>query len=106
MENAFSRTKFLETNTINNVVEYDLSSFHTGDFDFGDEMLVMVRAEEVGRPDLISNKIYGTQTYWWFILWYNGIMDVWNDLHLGLVLRVPTLDKVREFMRLKQNGQL
>lgn len=106
MENAFSRTRYLDKNTIDGIVEFDLGSFTAGDFDFGEEILVMVREEEECRPDRISNKIYGTQTYWWFIMWYNGISDIWNDLAAGMILRVPTLEKVREFMRLKQNGQL
>lgn len=106
MENIFARTKFLEKNTIDGIQEYDLGSFSTGDFDFGQEILIMVTEEDIGRPDRISYGCYKTDIYWWFLMWYNGISDVWNDLTLGMVLKVPQLDKVQEFLRLKQNGQL
>ena len=106
MENIYSRTHFLDKNTIDGIQEYDLGSLTKNDFDFGNEVLVMVAEEEIGRPDLISYNCYKTDVYWWFLMWYNGIMDVWNDLTLGLVLKVPSLDRVQEFSRLKQNGQL
>lgn len=99
MESITSRTRYLDKYTTNGVNEYDLGSFTQTDFDFGDEIHIMLEHEDVGRPDLISQKCYGTTNYWWFIMWYNGISDVWNDLCDGIILKIPQLDKVREFLK-------
>lgn len=106
MENLNARTYYLDKNLINGIEEYDLGSFDPKDFDFGDDIYVMVTENDLCRPELISYKCYGTGDYWWFLMWYNGISDIWNDLAFGIVLKIPQLNKVREFLRLKQNGQL
>jgi hypothetical protein len=55
------------------------------------------------RPDYISQKIYGTQNYWWFLMWFNGYSDIWNDITEGQVIKYPSLQKVRDFLRMKLN---
>jgi hypothetical protein len=40
------------------------------------------------RPDLVSSKFYGTPDYWWKIMEYNGISDVYN-FKQGTVIRLP-----------------
>lgn len=40
---------------------------------------------EEGRPDLISNNIYGTVNYWELLLLYNNILDI-SDLVNGVKL--------------------
>ena len=89
MESITSRTRYLDKYTTNGVNEYDLGSFTQTDFDFGDPIYIQVEHEEVGRPDLISQKCYGTTNYWWFIMWYND----------GIILQIPQIDKVREFLK-------
>lgn len=106
MENLIARTRYLQMNNIEGSDEYDLGSFDPKDYDFGDVIRVMVTEKELCRPELISYKCYGTGDYWWFLMWFNGISDVWNDLVPGMVLSIPQLSKVRDFFRMKQNGQL
>ena len=40
------------------------------------------------RPDLISQKVYGTPDFWWKIMEVNGIKDIF-DFKPGLNLRIP-----------------
>lgn len=48
-----------------------------------------VKQQDLQRPELISFKIYGTIDYWWLLMKYNNIYDVWNDMYEGQVLSVP-----------------
>ncbi len=41
------------------------------------------------RPDIVSYKAYGTPDYWWKILEFNGISDIY-DFRAGLNIRIPT----------------
>lgn len=52
-----------------------------------------VKQEDIQRPEMISYKLYGTMDYWWILMRYNQIFDVFNDMYAGQVLNVPdTLD--------------
>ena len=53
-----------------------------------------VESDDVQRPDLISLKLYGTIDFWWLLMKFNGVDDVWNELYVGQVLKVPD---VRDF---------
>lgn len=99
MENITYRTNFQNTNTVEEIVEKDLSSIDFGDFDFGENFYYRVSPQDVARPDIISYKIYGTTNYWWFIMWYNGVGDVWNDLREMMVIKYPALVKIKEALR-------
>lgn len=100
MESISSRTRYLDKYTTDGIGEFDMGSLPQIDFDWGDEYLIRLDHRHVGRPDVISYECYGTMNYWWFIMWYNGITDVWNDLCDSVVLRIPQLSKVREYLKL------
>lgn len=100
MKNITYRTNFLEKNVINGITEYDLSSLNFGDYEWGDLDYYRVRLQDVQRPDLISFNIYGTTNYWWFIMWFNGISDIWNDLVEDMILKYPSIDKIREAFKI------
>lgn len=48
-----------------------------------------IKQQDVQRPDLICYKIYGTTNYWWMLMRYNNIFDIWNDLYIGQTLNTP-----------------
>lgn len=96
MNNITYRTNFLEKNVVDGKTEYDLSSLNFGDYEWGDLQFYRVRYQDIQRPDLISFNIYGTTNYWWFIMWFNGVSDIWNDLVENMILKYPSIDKVRE----------
>lgn len=55
---------------------------------------------DVGRPDLISLKLYGTIDYWWMLMRANGISDVFNDLFVGLKIKVVPVNMMDDFLTL------
>ena len=40
------------------------------------------------RPDLVSAKVYGTPDFWWRVMEYNNIKDIF-DFKAGLNLKLP-----------------
>lgn len=46
----------------------------------------------------IADRLYSDINLWWLLAMYNGIVDPINDLVVGLVLRVPTLSSIQEFL--------
>ncbi len=97
-----SRTQYLQKVMVDGLLQYDLASFDADGYDFGKENFIVVRDIEECRPDLISLRAYGTMNYWWFIMWYNGITDIWNDLkrvpEKPLILKYPDIEVVRDFL--------
>lgn len=47
-----------------------------------------------GRPDLLANSFYDDPYLWWVIPLYNTVLDFNTEFVEGLVLRVPTKDRV------------
>ena len=80
MNNITYRPNYLKEENTEGFQEYDLGSIDFGNYDFGTTKSYMVHYYEVGRPDIISQNIYGTSNLWWFVMWYNGVSDIWNDL--------------------------
>lgn len=99
MDTITTRTNYLNIESVDNVAEYDLGSLTKGDFNFGPEKILVVRDMDVPRPDILSYRAYGTQNYWWFLMWYNGITDIWNDLVPNMILVYPDIYYVREFLK-------
>lgn len=52
---------------------------------------------EVGRPDLLSERIYGAglTQYWWILMMVNELRFPW-DLTMNLVLRYPLIDDLED----------
>lgn len=58
------------------------------------DILYFVEAGDIARPDLISYKFYRTTELYWVILWINGISDPFEGIFPGMLLRVPTLERL------------
>lgn len=82
MRSITNRSNYYIVHEIDGINEVDLSSIDLSNFKFNTWKYIIVKADEVGRPDLISKRVYGTSNYWWILLALpqNGIADVWNDL--------------------------
>lgn len=100
MDNITYRTNYLKEVNVNGFNELDLGSMDFGNFDFGETKNYMVHYYEVGRPDIISQNIYGTTNLWWFVLKFNNVCDAWHDLRDGMIIKYPSLDKVLEAFKL------
>lgn len=56
-----------------------------------------VGRQDIGRADRIGHKVYGDHRYWWILLAFNNIHDVWNDLYPGLILKIPPKELVERW---------
>ena len=54
-----------------------------------EDRFTVITAATQYRPDLISNTAYGFPHFWWKIMEFNGIYDVF-DFKLGITIRLPT----------------
>lgn len=99
MENLTYRTNFLDDVTVDDVIQKDLGSLDFGDFDFGQTLFYKTDEYDIGRPDIISYKIYGTTNYQWFLMEFNGISDCWNDIRENMLIEYPSIDMVREGLK-------
>ena len=48
----------------------------------------------IGYPELLSFKLYNNMDYWDFLLMYNGIMDWYDGMSVGMALNIPTLQSM------------
>lgn len=60
-----------------------------------------VTDSDLGTPDIIAYTVYGEEQYDWLIMDFNGIVDPYNDLYIGQILRIPDLQSAIAY--LKQN---
>lgn len=58
------------------------------------DVFVTITQDLTQRPDLISQKAYGTPDLWWVIYEFNGIKDPLFGLKIGQILRIPQIDRV------------
>ena len=97
--NGIDRTRFLSNQIVNGISEKNLRSGNFGDFIFRDKpKKFLVSDKYASRPDLISVDVYGTDSYWWMIMEYNGICDPFTELVSGSVLDIPSLADLNRYI--------
>lgn len=95
----YTRSRFYSTNTVNGIQEPDFLTNKFKDFAFKrPRQYYTVKHEDIQRPELISFKVYGSVNYWWIIMKVNNIEDVWHDLHVGVILEIPNINDVEEYV--------
>ena len=52
-----------------------------------------IQQDERGAPDLISEREYNSDEFWWIIMAYNGI-STYRKLVEGMTIRIPNLTEV------------
>jgi hypothetical protein len=52
---------------------------------------------DINRVDIISLKVYGRTDYWWMLMRVNNILDPFNDLYIGQVLKTPPINMIEDF---------
>ncbi len=50
----------------------------------------MISAGTEYRPDLVSKRAYGTESYWWKLLEANGMKDIW-EFKNGVNIIIPSI---------------
>lgn len=95
-----NRTRFYEIETVNGIQEFDYLHHSLSRFQMKYEpSYYRVGHGDLLRPDLISYRFYGTVKYWWLICYVNGIYDVFIDLKVGQLLKIPNILDIYDFYR-------
>lgn len=86
-----NRSNFIQTVSINNTLERDLNNIQW------DKLVIQrtisyytVVLSDLQRPDIIASKVYGNMQYFWPLMKFNLVDDIWNDLYIGQVLNCPS----------------
>lgn len=62
---------------------------------------------DLGRPDRIASRTFPQQIdaheYWWVILIANNIQDPFNDLKVGVSLKIPSIVSIKQFVAFAKN---
>lgn len=99
----YDRTNFMtQEYLLDNKRGYDLTSNKVNNYKFTrPKIRYTVSEQDICRPDLIAIKGYETieaQGWWWIVMWYNEIYDVFNDLQVGDVLYLPNRLDIEDFV--------
>jgi hypothetical protein len=93
------RDNYLKTVSSTNGLEKELTSNDLRFFKPTQNMRRhTINSIDFARPDLISAKYYGTQSYWWFILKVNNIDDIWNEMYIGMDILIPNEGDILNFL--------
>lgn len=54
------------------------------------DALYVVEDKTAGRLNTIAAAHYGTEEYWWIIAQYNNLLDTYDEVQPGVILRIPS----------------
>lgn len=93
------RRNTFKKHRIDNVTENDLIANGWDSWNWsGNDSDYVVKTADIQRPDIICiNAGLGSNRYWWIVMKYNKIEDVWNDLKAGMVLKIPPKVEMDKF---------
>lgn len=92
-QNKYRRTNFINQQTVDGILEEDLVDNNWDLFEIKRPLTFFTLTRSyIGRPDLLSLKLFGKIEYWWILAKVNeNIQDWWNDLQVGDVISVPSI---------------
>lgn len=97
-QNKYRRTNFMEEEEVEGIVEMDMVNNNWELFEIKRPMTFFtISRSYIQRPDLLSMKLYGKQTYWWIIAKHNKIDDWWNDIDVEDVIEVPDIRDIEDW---------
>ena len=92
------RSKVVKVEQVNDKGELDFLNTGFEDFKYkGKTYPYTLTTGDVGRPDMVSVNVYGDEKYWWFLMKYNKICDVWNDLRAGVIIKCPPKTEIEKW---------
>lgn len=103
----YTISKFYPKSIVNGIQENDLlSNYYNQYFKIKRDVgFYTLRDQDIYRPDLLSNSVYGSPALWWILFKYNNIDDVWNDLEVGMTIHIPSLSDIEDFLSSIRNLQ-
>lgn len=82
---------YAETPQANQILEY--LDFWNGEFVYNsnNDYVITLETKYNNRPDLLSQDLYGTTSWWWIFALYNpdSIQDPIYDMKAGISIRYP-----------------
>ena len=98
MSNKYRRTNFIKEEVVDGILERDLINNNWELFKIKrPQTFFTIGRSYLQRPDLISLKLYGKQSYWWIIAKHNQIDDWWNDIHITDIINVPNIRDIEDW---------
>ena len=67
-------------------------------YDLNDTIYVVKDDKYFQRIDLISYEVYGDPSLWWIIAKRNKIKNPYGDITLGMELKIPDLNKLKNLL--------
>lgn len=58
------------------------------------DQLYIIQAGDDARPDILSYKFYKTPALFWVILRVNDILDPFEKMYVGMLIRIPTIQRL------------
>ena len=94
------RGVFYKEESVNNVPELDFLNNSLTSFVVTRRVsYYKVIQADLLRPDFISWKVYGEETYWWLIMLANNLTNARADLSVGQLLQIPDMLDIYDFYR-------
>ena len=69
-----------------------------------DDIVYVVEQKFVGRLDWITATFLGEPRYWWVVAQYNNILDAHAEITEGMILYIPTIDRVKSILTGRVGG--
>ena len=86
-----------------NIMELDLSSSYFRQFKPTRTVRpFQLTTYDSHRPDRVSVAAYGIMDYWWIILKFNNIVDVFYEFEVGDIIQIPHIDDIKDFIKVIQ----
>jgi hypothetical protein len=70
----------------------------------GDDTTYVVEKRFEGRLDLITAVYLGEPRYWWVVAQYNNILDPVEEIREGVIIRIPSSDRIKSLLTGKLGG--
>ncbi len=85
------------------VKEYDLSASYFRYFKaIKPTRPFQITKYDANRPDRVSREAYGIMDYWWIILKFNNISDVFYEFQEGDIIEIPDVQDIKDFLKVVQ----
>ena len=97
MSSKYNRSNFIDTTNETGTLQYDFLNNSFSKFKFSRKTSPYRIAADDINPRMISLKVYGTYDYWWIILAYNNILDVYTEIVPGNLIEIPDIRDIEDF---------
>ena len=95
---SLNRADYLDTPDSNTSLDYLSAKYKNIQYLLAVDTTFTVTLPFVANPFGISYNVYNNKGYWWVILLYNGIVDIYAELVVGVVLKLPSLASINALL--------